>query len=202
MKKLALAALVSAVAAPAAFAGNVAAPVIEPAPAPVTYVAPIASPWTGFYGGAQVGYGDFSAGRGWGDSDGAVYGLHAGYNYGFTNGWVLGGELTYDFSDVSGTNADRSSIDQGDSYAAKLKVGYAPANWLFYGTAGWSRTEFTVGRDDYKDNGWVAGVGADYLYDTNWVVGVEALYHDYSDFDGSRVDIDGYTLKAKLSYNF
>ena len=46
MKKLALAALVSAVAAPAAFAGNIVAPVIEPAPAPVTYVAPIASPWT------------------------------------------------------------------------------------------------------------------------------------------------------------
>ena len=45
-------------------------------------------------------------------------------------------------------------------------------------------------------------MGADYLYDTNWVVGVEALYHDYSDFDGSRVDIDGYTLKAKLSYKF
>ena len=50
-----------AITAPA-YAGNISAPVVEQpvavAPAPV---APASPDWTGFYGGAQLGYGDVSS---------------------------------------------------------------------------------------------------------------------------------------------
>ena len=36
----------------------------------------------------------------------------------------------------------------------------------------------------------------------NWLVGGEILYHDFSNFDDSNIDIDATTIKARVAYRF
>lgn len=185
----------------AAMAGSPAPAVIEPVVepvAPVAVITPMTPDWTGFYVGAQASYGDYDLG---GDADGSVkgasYGLHAGYNYDFQNNWVVGADLSYDWS-----NADGEGVDLDNLTTLKLKGGYAYGGSLIYATAGWSWADASWSGNDYSDNGWVAGVGVDYMLNPNWIVGAEVLYRDFSDFDDTGVDLSGTSLQVKASYKF
>lgn len=127
------------------------------APPPLLPIPPVFT-WTGFYAGANVGYGftgqsstfidpTYAAtvtpngGRG-----GIVGGAQAGYNYQFTpgSGLVLGLE-----TDIQGTNLTRGStgtIGTTTYYnvspkldylgTVRARVGYAFDRWLVYGTGG------------------------------------------------------------------
>ncbi len=197
MKKLlATSAILLTAGSTAALAGTLEEPTVE---APVVYDAP-ATPtldWTGFYSGAQLGYGDVNASGGL-DGDGAIGGLHAGYLWDMGN-YVVGGELDYDAADIDlGTTGDLDSVAR-----AKLKVGYDAGQTLYYGILGAAYADADVGGTGLSDTGYVVGAGVDYQVAPQWVVGGEVLYHDFGDdFDNSGVSVDATTVQMRVSYKF
>ena len=200
MKKYLGSAAISALLA-AAFAGNLQEPVVEPIIAAPVQVQPI-SDWTGFYVGGQLGYGEASGADE--DVSGGLGGLHAGYLYDLGQ-WVIGGELDYDWADMSDTfGGVEVKVDE----IARLKLigGYDLGNGLLYATAGAFNANLnaSVGslETNVDDNGWLAGIGYKHKFTENWVGGVEALYHKASDFDDSGEDLKIKTLTARISYKF
>jgi opacity protein-like surface antigen len=194
MKHIALATAIAALAAPA-FAGNITPPVIEtvvtaPPPAPVaqTY------DWTGGYVGVQLGYGKLDVSGGTADDrEGAIGGLHAGYDYDFGS-YVLGASAAYNMADTDVNGANLSNV--------KARAGYKMGMGLLYATGGIGFASAEIGGVDRSDTGWVAGVGYDHMVTQNISVGGEVLYQQVTDFDGSGLDISGTTVQAKLAYRF
>lgn len=192
--------LITAIAAPA-FAGGPVEPIPEPAVAPAPYVAPVntGGEWGGAYVGAQLGYADVDSNGGGLDGDGVLGGVHAGYRYDFGTA-VVGGEIDYDTASI-----DLGAVagDELDSVARlKLMAGADLGRTLVYGTAGYAYAEATVGGASLSDDGWFAGIGADYALTDQWRVGGELLTHKFDNFDGSGVDFDATTVKAKVSFAF
>lgn len=186
----------------AANAGGLSEPVIQPAPAALPTPAPapvsLGGDWTGFYVGGQLGFGQLASDAfGDNDPDGALYGVHAGYNYDFGR-FVLGAELDYDFADISDSDTD---IDLDSVARLKLKAGYDVGRFLPYVTAGVAQAT-TGGTLDADDDGQFAGIGVDYQYNDRIRVGAEALQHEFNDFDGTGSDIDATTITARVSFTF
>lgn len=179
-----------------ALAGGYSAPVTEaPVAAPVV-AAPVGTDWTGGYVGAQIGYGDASAGAV--DGDGATYGLRAGYDWDLGN-WVVGAGVDWDKTEIDlGTGTDNI-----DSIARlKLRAGYDLGRTLVYGTAGAARAEADLGGVSRSDNGWFAGIGADYALNDRWTVGGELLHNQFDDFDNTGIDLDATTASINVGFRF
>ena len=196
LSKVALAAILSGSVAAPALAGGMAEPVAEPiVAAPVVPVA-TGNDWTGGYVGAQIGYGDVSAGAV--DGDGALYGLRGGYDWDFGS-WVLGAGVDYDFADIdlSGGAGTLDSVAR-----LKLRAGADLGQTLVYATAGAARADAEIGGVNRSDNGWFAGIGADYALTQNWTVGGEILSHQFNDFDGTGLDVDATTASVNASFRF
>ncbi|WP_176715453.1 outer membrane protein [Thioclava sp. SK-1] len=171
-----------------AYAGGYTTPTVEaPAMAPVA-VAPANLDWTGFYAGAQLGYGntegDFS------DDRGGYGGVHAGYLHDMGT-YVLGGEVDYSAVDS----------DQVKSMAhIKGIAGIDRGQWLYYGTLGAGYIDSDI--NDASDTVLTVGAGVDYMLDDKWMVGGEVLYHDTDDFDNTGRDFDMTTVGVKASMRF
>jgi len=182
-------------------AGGLAEPVIAPTPAPVPAPAPIPTgrDWTGFYGGGSLGFGSLDLDGVDGDFEGALYGLHAGYNYDLGS-FVLGGEL-----EASATNdftLDGGDLELENVLRAKVRAGYDAGNYLPYVTAGWAQASVDDGAGGtLEDDGIFYGVGLDYAFGDTITVGGEYLRHDFEDFDGGS-DIQADTFGLRVSYNF
>jgi outer membrane immunogenic protein len=192
--------LISALATPV-FAGGPIEPVPEPTIAPAPVAAPVSTngEWGGAYVGAQLGYADIDSNGGGLDGDGVLGGVHAGYRYDFGTA-VVGGELDYDTSSI---DLGAAAGDELESVARlKLMAGADLGRTLVYGTAGVAYAEASVGGANLSDNGWFAGLGADYALTDQWRVGGEILTHKFDNFDGSGVDLDVNTVKAKVSFAF
>lgn len=171
-------------------------PTLAPVAAPVEYSA--GGDWSGAYVGAQLGYGDIDSNGSGLDGNGAIGGVHAGYRADFGK-FVTGAELDYDVS-----NIDLGSTGDSLDNVARLKLmgGVDLGRTLVYGTAGAAYAEANVGGADLSDNGYFAGVGMDYQVSDSFTVGGEYLVHKFDDFDGSGVDLDANTIKAKVSFTF
>lgn len=197
MKIFAAALATLAIASPALAGGPVeVAP--EPTVAPV-YVAPASLDWTGFYAGAQLGYADIDSNGDGLDGDGALGGIHAGYRWDFGQ-YVAGAEVDYDTASIDlGTTAG-DTLD--DVARLKLMGGAEFGNSLIYATAGAARASATIGGDGFSDNGWFIGAGVDVAVSDRWTVGGEVLQHKFDDFDGTGVDLDATTVKAKVALRF
>ncbi len=202
MKHFAALAVGSALMAPlAAFAGGVSQPVPEPVvAAPVVTVAPSTN-WTGFYGGASLGYGDINTNTNIANGSGVIGGILGGYRYDFGN-WVAGAEADYDWSNADLGDTGNSSLDS--IYRFKLQAGVPVANGraLVYGTAGIARADTTINGEGVSSNGWVAGIGTDYALTDKWILGGEVLWNQFNDFGNAGVDGDVMTIKARLAYRF
>ena len=198
MKTIAALIATAALTAPA-FAGGPVAVAEEPmiVPAAEPYIAP-GLDWTGGYVGAQLGYGDVDSSTGALDGYGWLGGVHAGYRWDLGN-WVAGGELSYDTADID-LGAAGGSLD--DVTALKLTAGREIGNSLVYGALGAAHASATVGAAELSDTGLVYGLGFDYAVNQSWTVGGEVLQHQFDDFDGSGVDLDATTLKAKVALRF
>ena len=198
MKRIALvafAAASTALAAPA-FAGGMAEPVVEAAPAPIA-VAPVAvgRDWTGFYVGGGLGYGTAS-GTGFATGvNGAVYNAFGGYNYDMGN-VVLGGELEYGGAKLTDPN---TGISFKSLARIKGKVGYDAGNFLPYVTAGAGYLSTNANGNGW---GWNAGGGLDYAVSDTITVGGEVLYNRWNNFNGSGTQINATTATARVSFNF
>lgn len=189
--------------------------------------------WSGVYVGAQAGYA-------WGDSrlefpggnfsepdpDGFIGGIYGGYNYQFSNNFVLGAEVDVNYSDVNGDDigriADGSPFGgvtvSGDlkwSGAARLRAGYAIDRFLPYVAGGVAFGSYDVTIDDNGDvssdrqtmTGWTLGAGVDYAFTDNIIGRFEYRYTDFGNddfFSSSSGDVDLKTsdLRIGIAYKF
>jgi outer membrane immunogenic protein len=156
--------------------------------------------WTGFYAGAQVGYG-------WGQSSGtqnangtffpvvpyaidpagALAGGHVGFNY-QTNALVVGAEADIEASNLNGSMTI-SALDQTYVFNVKAetlasvrgRVGWAQDRLMLYGTGGVAWGYVTTPPLDTLNGwrtGWTAGAGAEYALPRNWSAKIEYRYTD------------------------
>jgi outer membrane immunogenic protein len=200
MKRITACATASAVCAFAALPALAGGPVaVAEEPVVVAPVAPVvAAPngeWTGFYGGAQLGYGDVGDATGAGGA-GMTGGLLGGYRMDFGQ-FVAGAEANYDWADI-----DLGAGNSLDTIARlKLIGGYDMGNALLYGTVAAVRADATIGGVDVSDNGWGAGLGVDYALTDRMTLGAELMEHRFGNFGGGA-DLDATTLNARVGFRF
>lgn len=143
--------------------------------------------WTGFYAGANAGYGwgETKFGRslpGTADVDGPIVGAQAGYNH-QVGMVVMGVEGDLGWANVKGASVCASGVFCGSKAdwlgSARARAGFAANNILFYGTAGFAFGGLaTTGSSDVR-TGWTAGAGVEYGVNSNWSVKAEYLHHDF-----------------------
>ncbi|MFG1477927.1 outer membrane protein [Xanthobacter sp. V4C-4] len=199
---------------------------------PVKAIAAPVFSWTGFYIGANAGYG--------GDkfnydlyaltvpvasasitSSGWFVGGQLGYNYQFANNVVVGLETDIQWSDISGTVtigpvSAGSTVDYFGTIRGRL--GYALDRFLPYitGGAAYGRTSTdvnylvaSVGKAT-TSWGWTIGGGVEYAITNNWTFKTEYLYVDLGSANnigsigGISLDNDTkfHTVKAGVNYKF
>ncbi|MEM1236617.1 MAG: outer membrane beta-barrel protein [Pseudomonadota bacterium] len=153
-----------------------------------------AQAFDGPYVGLQFGAADVDTDIGV-DGDDSVLGFHAGINLS-AGQYVYGGEFDYDQIDLelSGGAGELEQVTR-----LKARGGVDVGSTFVYGTAGvaYARTS-----DLGNENGYFYGLGASFDLPAPGSVGVEYLRHEFSDFDGSSVDVDADTLTLRYSYNF
>jgi predicted porin len=196
MKRILMSSSVLAVIGGAAFAGGytapAAAPVVMAAPAPVMPTAD----WTGFYAGAQLGYGNADDGV---KASGVTGGLHGGYLYDFGK-YVAGAELAYSGADLKDT-ANNSKIDNFTDL--KLIGGVKQDNFLFYGGLGASHIKGDLaGGISASDTVPMATLGVRYQVRPNMTVGGAIDYRKGNNFDGTNQDLSLTTVSLSTSFQF
>jgi outer membrane immunogenic protein len=188
-------------------------PAAEPmAPA---YIAPVAFDWTGFYVGANAGYGfsgdfDENAGLDLNSGDGFIGGVQAGYNYQF-NPLVVGIEGEIDYANIS----DRFEGNRGDlNWRGSLtpRLGFAIDRFMPYVKAGLAFGKVEVDTGDKDSNtlyGWTAGIGAEYAVTNNVTVRAEYNYTDLAtdtfttaDVGSFKAGYKGSDVKLGVNYKF
>lgn len=182
-----------------------------PPPAPIFSPAPVAT-WTGFYVGANVGYGWANVGTAAFSDDlsGVIGGGQIGYNYQVSQ-WVLGVEGDFQGSAESRTDSGSVlgttfTIDQQIRWFGTLRgrLGYAFNDVLIYATGGaaWQNYELSVSAlgttvsDDTTKIGWTVGGGVEWMFAPQWSVKGEYLYMDTGDTDVTLFGVT-FTGRAK-----
>ncbi|MFG1401752.1 outer membrane protein [Xanthobacter sediminis] len=180
---------------------------------PVKAIAAPVFSWTGFYIGANAGYGGdkFSYNEYTAyslintrsiNSSGFFVGGQLGYNYQFANNVVVGLETDIQWSNISGTVSDTSpffyqsfgsTIDYFGTIRARL--GYAFDRFLPYitGGAAYGRTSTDISGGlcgaflscsiASTNWGWTLGGGVEYAITNNWTFKTEYLYVDLGNND-------------------
>jgi len=201
----------------------------EPVPAPMVVPAPIFT-WTGFYVGANLGYGwsDIKGtlsrvGRVTGSGDGIVGGGQIGYNW-QAGSFVFGLETDIQGSsgsgDVRGRQGGNVLNATGETPwfgTVRGRVGYAVNQWLFYVTGGGAYGEnrlkgtlngvsFSRSKDFFT---WTVGGGIEAALSQNWSVKAEYLYIGTPDSiavpPGTRAtggDINSNVVRVGVNYRF
>ena len=187
-----LAATAAVIAAPA-LAGSSEPPVTEPI---IASAGPVSAgpDWTGFFGGAQLGYADVDTNIPGVGGDDFIGGLTLGYDYDLGD-WVVGGAIDSDFADITLT----PGLTLDNVFRAKLRGGYKVGDGLIYGTGGYAQADTsTLGDDD----GYFVGFGYEQLLTNNFSLGGELLYHEFDNFNGTVVDVDATTVQLRGTFRF
>jgi opacity protein-like surface antigen len=170
-----------------------------PAPAPIPTPAPIGTDWSGFYGGAQIEFGDAEFEDAVDDDgDGGLIGVFGGYRYDFGS-FVLGGEVDLNAADIE-LEASDTTIDA--VYRVGVEAGYDAGPALIYGTAGYAYAEADSAGTDLEDDGYFFGAGIDYLVSEQFTVGAEILQHEFDDFDSTDIDVSVTTFGINAAFRF
>ncbi|MET0606945.1 MAG: outer membrane protein, partial [Beijerinckiaceae bacterium] len=201
MKKLILATVAVAGLSTASLAADIPSRRVAPvAPAPVVY-AP-AFTWTGFYIGVQGGYtrgrttgavSDAIGGESFGyDTDGGLFGVHAGYNFQFSPMFVAGVEADAEWSGLSGSGvtslgAFGHSTDIEWQGSLRGRLGLAFERAMIYATGGLALANIEhaaigpISSYSYSDTraGWTLGGGIEYAVTNNVTIRGEYRYADY-----------------------
>jgi outer membrane immunogenic protein len=187
---------------------------------PAYKAAPVVTPppfsWTGFYLGANLGWGwanaDVTIGgvTGTGKIDGVIGGGQIGYNWQAGNivwGVEVDGQASGQKKTWNGTvlGVGWSETDKVPWFATfRGRVGYAADQWLFYVTGGGAYAE---GKIDISINGlgsaswsnshlgWSAGAGIENAINRNWSWKLEYLHFDTGSFS---TNILGLPATARL----
>jgi outer membrane immunogenic protein len=206
-----------------------AADMRRPAPYAAPYQAPYAPyfSWTGFYLGANGGYGwgdsrwNFPGGS-TGDFDvaGAIFGVTAGYNFQM-GAVVIGAEADVNWTNIHGntTNNCAPGCFTNNTWLTTVRgrVGYAVDRLLPYLTGGAAIGNIKAhlgGLPEQTDErlGWTIGAGAEFAFFGNWSAKVEYLYVDLDSFScgaaacgapgPAEVKFDAGVLRAGVNYRF
>jgi opacity protein-like surface antigen len=186
--------------------------------------APISVDWSGLYVGGHLGatWGSFEIGS-IGSADASIAefsgGLQAGYN--IQTGSIVGGlelDVTWLGSDGDTTSIGARSLTASSDWlsSARLRLGFASGNWLYFATAGMALGDITLetrggGSSDTSSEtmfGYALGGGVEYKFSPNLSARVEALYYGFGDeevetsFGRADVDADVTTIRAGLTYRF
>jgi outer membrane immunogenic protein len=221
MKRLLAAMAFAAVSLPAA-----AADLPPYSPAPYYQPAPIFT-WTGAYIGASAafGFGTFTNGANpyFGNPDGGLFGIQAGYNY-QSGPLVAGIEGDLNFGSISSSNGPAGVYARGTvngEGSLRARFGYAFNHTMIYITGGYtganlngSLTDTSAAPNIYANqstflNGWTIGTGVEFALTHNISVKAEYLYSDFGSgtlFSGTRDAIHPglsmSTLRAGINYHF
>lgn len=163
------------------------------------------SNFTGFYLGANAGYGagkaiqsnkeaapnNFSADYG---MTGAIGGLHTGYQHQLGM-FILGAEASANLSNTEGTSKYgnvKTSIKRKHAFGLAARAGVAINSWMTYAKLGWETAKFNnkvsghvaprLDENFSKDkrlNGFVTGLGFETLVAKNMMIGAEWTYTFY-----------------------
>jgi outer membrane immunogenic protein len=206
--------LLGGVAVLALGSASFAADLIIEAPAAPAAELSSGTDWTGFYVGANIGYGagtievtnlpiDEE------DVGGYFIGAQAGYNFQAGN-LVFGiqSDLT-----VAGVENDEDPADTVDWFGSTTgRVGLALDSMLPYVKAGVAYAGGTGNNDGFEDSassvGWTAGLGVEVTVADNISVFAEYDYYDFGtaefSFDGTDVDAETtlHTIKTGLNFKF
>lgn len=173
---------------------------IEPAPQDTTIATAVPAPsygpdWTGFYGGAQVGWGDVDTNVPGVGGDDMIGGLTFGYDYDMGD-WVIGAGVDYDWADIG--LAPGLSVD--NVFRAKLRGGYKVGDGLIYGTGGYANADTsTLGDED----GYFIGAGYEHLISDQFSVGGEVLWHEFDGFNTlPSTDVEATTVQVRGTFRF
>jgi outer membrane immunogenic protein len=184
-------------ASSSAFAADLTASPIEPAP-------PVFS-WSGFYVGAHAGVTDSTV-RTNGphshfDNTGASGGIHAGYQWHFGSHVIAGLDGDVDYTDLTKLHeSPASKFENNWQGSVRAKAGYAAGRFLPYIAAGMAvaNPELSGWEAERKTLvGWTAGGGLDYALDQHWLVRGDIRYTDFGKQDFPFAD--GMTAKVRLS---
>jgi outer membrane immunogenic protein len=186
-----------------------------PVAAPV-YMPPAFS-WTGFYVGANAGYGwgnvNANGFANVGDLDGFVGGGQVGYNYQMGQ-FVLGLEADLQAADLSsGNNLGLLNVKTDYFGTVRARAGVAFDRFMPYITGGWAygnvKTSIPAigfSSDRSHTGGFAVGAGLEYAVTNNIIAGVEYLYVDLGEKNiagaGTKVGTDFSVVRARLSYKF
>lgn len=191
----------------AADLGHAPAPVVK---APVVVAPPVFS-WTGFYIGANAGYGWASGQDALNvsgvDAKGWFAGGQVGYNYQFGNNIVAGIEADLMGGDI-GASAGGLSSTLDTFGTVRGRLGYAFGRVLPYVTGGFAWGNNSI---DYlglsqsnTHTGWTAGAGIEYALTDHWTAKTEYLYTDLGSklYDNIGADVGVTTQTAKIGINY
>jgi outer membrane immunogenic protein len=191
-----------------------------------------AEDWSGFYVGGDLGYssGDASSkvdlsGQWtiestalqsgvrnlWStdlEPDGTSFGVHAGINHQLSNNVVFGGEVGYEYMDVSAsrlspqtatpagpspTYAPGNSVEAKGAFSARAKLGYSFENLLGYVTLGYSTVDVDASAEVISNGGYTKkGVGSDWVGGLSYGLGAEFKLSEAWSMRGEyqRVELD------------
>lgn len=213
MTKLALVAIAGLLSSTAVSAADLA---IAPQLNTAVYSPARAFDWSGFYAGANFGYG-------WGEMtstatgatenlQGILGGVQAGYNYDF-GGFVLGLEGDFQLSDVKysqtvGVNSASLAIDAFGSVRAR--AGLPIDRFMPFVTGGLGVANGKIRTDNggviSEGNqtfvGWTVGAGLEYAVTDNVTVKAEYLYADYGNANLAGIDIRAKSNTVRAGVNF
>ncbi len=219
MKKLLLVATVLA----ASFAGAQAADLPSRKAPPPVYMQPVpVANWTGFYVGANLGYGwmeKFNKGvlfaPGLADPHGGVVGGgQVGFNYQVAPWLVAGLETDFQGTSIGGGAVARHTPWFG---TVRGRLGFTPINpnLMIYATGGFAYGKLNIGpfangmSFGQVATGWTAGGGLEYALSPNWSVKAEYLFVSLSGnyptgplFTTEKQSSNEHVVRVGLNYRF
>ena len=183
--------------------------------------------WSGFYVGAQVGYGWGKADIPWAvnppytgwqpsaDQNGGMAGLHIGYNHQIAS-YLLGLEADAERTNQRGKDGDNdpNAVEQNYKGSIRARAGFVTGSALFYTTAGIAFLSADATREATGEKvgtsytGWTLGAGTEYALSRNWSARAEYRYEDFGHTDmafagyGMRITPRTHGIRLGVSYRF
>ena len=188
--------------------------------------------WTGFSAGVEAGIdharskwnGDYAQA----DSSETTLGKSSATGSAFAGYTVQSGNLAYgaevDYGFFGGSKSAQFDGPEGlvtsiqskakSLGSARVKLGYASGDTLFYATGGVAFGDFQnilasnggFSESASKHVGWAGGVGADYALNAQMAVRLEGMYYGFGSksFDGTDVSVknSAYTVRVGVVYKF
>ncbi|GGP19438.1 outer membrane beta-barrel protein [Silvimonas iriomotensis] len=158
--------------------------------------------FSGFYIGGKAGANqmDFTGKIRPDTTESLTVGVEAGYNYVFSNNFVLGANIFGDYVDRKAATTMANYGNFGaDIWGADLRLGYQIDNLMPYAKIGYAHYKGTDVISDFSDNTWHAGLGAEYKIAPNWgITGEWTVMHP--EHDGTKIKSNSFMLG--LNYHF